>query len=1102
MKCSQCGSEIRSGQKFCSACGYAVSLVCPHCGASYEEGDAYCATCGKKLNTDVQPDSTQIINNLPIQPVRTAQASTGVRKHLTILFTDIKGSTHLTEDLDPEEARNLLLPAVEEMLAAVYRYNGTVIHTAGDGLSAIFGAPKALENHALHACLAAITMRKNVKKINSAISIRVGLHSGEVVLDTVGNATSHLEYDIVGPAVNLAARMEQTAEPNSIQITKSVLNLVEKNVNVDPETLIQVKGFKDPVPTYKLKTVKNINKLFAKTNREKVMPLIGRAEEMAKLNRIMEQVGQKNGVVVSISGQPGIGKSRFVYEFLQTETAKKCTRIEISGFSHTSNITLFPILRLFVKLMEIEDDDSNEMLITKIDPYIKNISLPYALNATLSLLQRPITDMNWNKLPAELKQKYTFEIGIRILLNEAINTTCILLVEDMHWVDSETEAFLNLLMTKLDNVPILLLITFRPEYQAHWLNKINHMNIILNELQQDQEKILLDNLLGNDISLTDIKLKLLNECKGNPFFIQEIIKDLVSRKILIGEPKNYSVNVTELVGVVTLPESIFSVIQTQISILPEQQKKILEVASIIGQRFTYELLSQLVEMSQKEIRKSLNELMDNNFINEIKTFPELEFSFNHSLFQETLYANLLKTVRKSIHQKIVTIMEKTYSTELPIDKLQVLANHAYFSEVWEKALYFCKMAAEKLYMLNSSNLSAQLYNRSLIALEHLPKDKDNLKVTMDIYFDMHITLNRLGRIEENRLLLNKALEIVTAENDSVLMSVIYSFKTINALFLGETEQALEFALQSNDLAIKVDTYEAKLASHMAMSYSYLFLGEYSKAFKYADELLDSMPDKNYEPFRVPYGYLMYFYLTWSRAYTGNFLPIEAQEEQWSQICNLKEVSFHSYLILGAIGLYYFYKGNLEEAIDYLSRALTHAINLEIIITVPGFASALGWCYLQVNQYEKGQQHITWALNTARMLKFAFISSWSLGIICESLLFMGEYEKAKDLIGESLKIIEARKMKGQLPWLLRIASEIDMELPNPDYPAIKKQLEQALQMAHDLNMPAHVAHCHLALGKLYQRSGDKVGSTNEFNSALLRYQELDMPFWIQKVSSFI
>ena len=1098
MKCSQCGTNIRSGKNFCASCGHSVLTLCLCCGASCNRTDSFCDTCGNKINIgdDIQSVSTKS-EHVPQQIIQPAKNKfEGVRKHITILFTDIVGSTSMTVDLDPEEARNLLIPVIQEMLNAVYRYDGTVIHTAGDGLTAIFGAPKSLENHALHACLAAITMKTKVQETNDAITIRVGMNSGEVVLDMVGDS-KHLEYDIIGSAVNLAARMEQTAKPNCIQMTKEVLKLVENNVSVETLEPIQVKGFKYPIAAFKLKSINNINKLFTVINCHDAAPLINREDEMAKLNQMLEQAKRHKGTVVSLVGEAGLGKSRLVYEFLHSNAAKKCNQIETSGFSHTLNINLFPIVNIFQKLMEIESSNSIDEVKTKIDPFIRTISLPYAMNATLAMLQLSVKDSNWNNLSPEMKRRYTFEVGIRILLNQSINNTCILLIEDMHWADSETEAFINLLMAKMNDVAMLLLLTSRPEYQAHWSNKINNANIILSSLQKDSEEIMLDHLLGNDPSLTDIKIKLLSECSGNPFFIEEMIKNLVSQNILIGEPKHYHVNVRKLISILELPESIFSVLQAQINNLPEQQRKILQVASIIGQRFTYDLLSQVSDMSHEDLRKSLNELLDNKYIYNLNTFPEPEFSFKHALIQEVLNANLLKTVRKSIHQKIVIIMEKTFSTRSHIDKLQILANHAYQSEVWDKALYYCKMAAEKLFLLNSLNLSTKLYNKSLLAAEHLPQDKNNINIIVNIYVDMHLILNRMGRFEENRLLLNKAMEIVTSEKDSLLMTIFYSFKSVNCLFFGETIQALELAKLSYDLAVKVDKLDAKLTSLLAMSYSHLFLGEYAKAFKFADELLNSLSDINYEPYRMPYGYLISFYLIWNRAFTGDFLPIESQNEKLLQTCNLEEISFHSYLILGAIGLYYFYKGQLEEAIDYLSRALTYAINLETIISIPTFASALGCAYLELNQQEEGQQYINQAINTGRKLKFAFYSACSLGSMCEGLLLLGEYEKAKDLIQESFKIIEARQMKGHKAWLLRIEAEIDMQLSNPDYFAIKKQLEVALQMAQDLDMLAHVAHCRLALGKLYQRSGDKIAAKNEFNIALIGYQTLGMSFWLQK-----
>ena len=1065
-------------------------------------GAQFCDQCGSPLSAEKKTSPTAS-QTTPLQPSATAQNSTeSLRKHATVLFADIKGSTALIEGLDPEEARSILQPALKKMLNAVYRYNGTIIHTAGDGIVAIFGAPQALEDHALRACFAALAMLTETKSISEAILIRVGLHSGEVLLEIISDQ-QHLEYDITGPVVNLAARMEQTAKPGTIQMTRDTLQLVEHYAQAAPLGHIQVKGFQQPIDAYELKAIQEKKSLYTIKKRPVSIPFVGRDNELKLLETLLEQVKLNKGKIVSICAEPGQGKSRLVYEFIHSEPVKTCQYLVSGGFSHTSTIPLLPVFNLFRYLFQVSMGDTTDQIKNKVAPYISSMNSPNTINAVFSLLGITTDDPSWSQLAPQHKYKLTFEVGIKILCQLASQRPLLLLMEDMHWVDNETEAFLDLLIAAIDRSPILLLITDRPEYHDQWLNRSNYQQIKLMPLQTDSKEIILDYLLGHDASLIEIKRKLLAECAGNPFFMEEMIKSLISDKILIGEPQNYRLDSSQSVSNIHLPETIFAVLQTQIDKLTDAQKNVLQVASVIGERFTYSLIAQLVELDEKELRQALNALCNNQYIYERQIYPETEFSFKHGLIQEVAYHGLLKTMRRTLHLKIMTLLEPGV-TDKKIDYMELVAHHAYLAEDWEKAFYYCKQAAEKSFLMLALKSALQFYDRALISAEHLKKNPPPIESLVFIHSEICQIVLRFGQFEKQIPHLEELMKLATASHDDALKSEVHSWYCFHYLGAKNAKIALKHAEQSYNIAKRTQDLDAILCGQDALMHSYLFLGQYTKQNTIGDELLTTTPNLGYYPriHRIPFGYLTLFYTALSCAHLGDFAAIERKKSLLTTV-DISQSSIIAVLALGVLGLTPMFKSeeNNEQSIKNLSQAVAYSVDFDIMIYVPLFASWLGCILLRSQDLIEGEKYITLAVDIAKKIQFNFTAKLALGSLCEGLLLLGNYEKAKALTDESLIIAEEAALDGQKAWLLTISAEIDLCLPQPNWDTIKKKLDNSLQLTTQLNMLPHSGHGHFAKAKYYQGMGDTVESKKSLDTAMAIYQQLGMTYWIKQCEEF-
>lgn len=1100
IKCLNCSASIKSDQKFCEFCGTPTNQ-CPNCANFCAAEALYCDKCGQNLS--LQESLTPETSQPKEGAAKLSESLEEMRKHITVMFVDVKDSTALIQNLDPEEARNLLSPILKNIKDAVYQYDGTIVHTLGDGIVAMFGAPKTQEDHALRACLAALRMQSVTESINKSIQIRVGLNSGEVLLEVVGKY--HQEYDIAGPVVNLASRMEQTARPGSIQITKSTYVLVENYIVAKSLGSVEIKGFRNAIHVYELAAIKGNKMLFELKDRPTFSRFIGRDKEINALTNLLAEVKKCKSKIVNIVGQTGIGKSRLCYEFIHNDTTRGCTILITGGLTHTKSIYLAPIINLFQELINIEEfninQDENEIE-DILKPLVKHIDFPYALSAALALLDITPKDEKWAQLAPVLKHKYIFQVGLEILSNASKHNTIILVIEDLHWIDSASEEFLNFLFSNLVNAPIFFVMTSRTEFKDNWSAYSHYNKLILKSLSSDNQKILLTELLGTDVSLKPIMEKILYGSDGNPYFMEEMIKLLIADEIIIHTNSHYQINPSALVNKVELPETIYNILQAQIDLLSPLQKNVLQASSVIGEQFAYHLIPQIINISQKELRQTINELIDEQYIYEVSLYPEPIFSFKNAMVQEVFYTNLLISQRKLLHSKLFAFFENSYKDPGPT-QIQTIAYHAYLSENWDKAFFYKVKAARNTFLMNALKLALHLFKQALSAAVHIERSPINTEKVIIVHMGIaHIYL-LLGQFEKQESHIAKALELAFSSKNIVFQSVLYGFKAIFYLGVRNVNESLEFANYAHELAKKSNSFDALVLSLNALQHVYLYTGQYKKLFEVCHKLIQSLPTLNYLPNleKIPIGHLAHIILFWVSGQAGKTIS-KSMQENWLKSINIHQVSVSSHLVNSGFGIYLYLKGDYVEAINYLKRGLNCSIELENILSLPLLYSILGCIYLRQNKLKKGKQCIQQAISIGKSINFAFLTGLGLNFVCEGSFLLGDYQKTKELLTLAFNICEERQLLATKSILFRINAEVDLKLPNPDYLAIEKQLKQALQMTKKRGLLAEVAHCHFALAKFYQHIEDDVHFKKELEYSLNSYKEFNMPYWISQCEELL
>ena len=631
----------------------------------------------------------------------TRSALEGERKQVTVLFADLKGSTELIRDLDPEAAQTLLDPALQRMMDAVHRFEGTVNQVLGDGIMALFGAPVAHEDHAVRACYAGLAMQAAMRRYAEEVrrshglemQMRVGLNSGEVVVRAIGNDL-HMDYSAVGQTTHLAARMEQLATPGSIRLTAATLRLAEGLVQVNALGRFPVRGLPEPVEVFELVGASAVRRRLQAAAARGLTRFVGRQQELVALQQALEQAGAGHGQIVAVVGEAGVGKSRLVYEFVHSHHTQGWSVLESASVSYGKATPYFPVLDLLKRYSHIEDHDDTRTIRAKLTGQVLTLdaALQDVIPALLSLLDALPDDSPFRQLDPAQRRQRTLTALKRVLLRESQVQPLLLVCEDLHWIDTETQALLDSLVESLPSAQILLLVNYRPEYQHGWGSKTYYTQLRLDPLPPLSADEFLHALLGDDASLQPLIPLLIARTEGNPFFLEESVRTLVETGVLQGERGAYHLG--QALPTIQVPATVQAVLAARIDRLPPEEKGLLQTAAVIGHEVPLPLLQAIADMPEEVLHRSLAHVQATEFLYETRLFPECAYTFKHALTHEVAYGSLLHERRRALHARIVEALEALAGDRVA-EQVERLAHHALRGEVWDKALTYCRQAGRR-----------------------------------------------------------------------------------------------------------------------------------------------------------------------------------------------------------------------------------------------------------------------------------------------------------------------------------------------------------------------------------------------------------------------
>ena len=1035
----------------------------------------------------------------------------GERKQVTVLFADLKGSMELLADRDPEEARRLLDPVLERMMEAVHRYEGTVNQVMGDGIMALFGAPLAHEDHAVRACYAALAMQTAVKHYATEVQrshgvpvqIRVGLNAGEVVVRAIGSDL-HMDYTAVGQTTHLAARMEQMALPGSILLTQAVLSLAEGYVQVMPLGPMPVKGVAAPVEVCELVGASGLRRRLQATAARGLTRFVGRETELAALVQALARAGAGHGQVVAVVGEAGVGKSRLAYEFLSSHHTQGWRVLESASVSYGKATPYYPVTDLLKRYCHLEERDDARTVRARVTGQVLTLdeALQDTLPALLSLLEVLPEESPFRSLDAPQRRQRTLLALKRVLLGESQAQPLLLVVEDLHWMDDETQALLASLVESLPTARLLLLVTYRPEYQHGWGSKTYYTQLRLDPLPAVSADALLHALLGDDVSLTPLTPLLIARTEGNPFFLEESVRTLVETGVLVGAPGAYQLGTP--LDTLPVPATVQAVLAARIDRLPTEAKHLLQTAAVIGTEVPGPLLQVIAEQPEDVLSCELALLQAAELLYETRLFPERAYTFKHALTHEVAYSGLLQERRRGLHVRIVATLEALAGDRVT-EQVERLAHHALRGEVWDKALLYFRQAGEKAEARSAYREAVACHEAALDALQRLPESRQTRALAIDLRFKLRHALTPLGEFARGFAYLREAATLAEALDDPQRLGWVAALMAFYFALMGDPDHAMTSSQRALAIAAAHEMAALQDEATTHLGHAYYTLGEYRHALEILRPRVvrldgDGLRARSRAGSLDPVFARTVFVLCLTEV--GAFHEGRARGDEGIQRAEAVQHAFSCLLAYWGGGLVALGQGDLHHATPLLERGLGLCQAATLPALLPIFVSALSYAYALAGRSLEArevldQARATMASGQERVSAFQAVVSVWLGHAC---LLTGRRDDAYALATQAHALSQAHQGRGHEAWALHLLGDVAMHHQPPESEPVAVHYRQALALAEELGMRPLQAHCHRGLGTLYATTGQREQARAALSTAIEMYRAMEMTFWLPETEA--
>ncbi|SCU76933.1 Adenylate/guanylate cyclase [Cupriavidus necator] len=1064
MRCIRCGFDNPRGGKFCEQCGQRLAQICLQCG--YESGPTarFCGACGVPLEasalTSAAADMAAPIAPAPAlytpphlaERILAEQAAmeargdaAGERKTITALFADMAGSTAMIQDLDPEEAdpeeaRGLIDPVVALMMEAVHHYEGYVAKSLGDGILALFGAPIAHEDHPLRALYAAMRMQESMRRhgdkirlaLGVPLQIRVGIHTGEVVVRAIRKDDLRTDYDPVGHTMHIASRMESVATPSSIVVSEATHRLTDGYFEFKALGATQVKGIRDPLAVYEVAGLGSLRTRLQVAAHRGLARFVGRQSELEGLDEALAATRAGNGQVIAVVGEAGVGKSRLFHEFKE-RSRQGCMVLETFSVSHGKAFPHLPLIDLLRNYFQIAAQDDERLYREKVTGRVLALDrtleghLPYLLY--LLGISEPASALQTMDLA--LRRQRTFDAIAGLLVRESQAQPLIVMFEDLQWLDSETEAFLHTLIERVTATRILLLVNYRPGYSQDWNGKPYYKLLHLEPLGQADAQGLLTALLGDNQALVPLKQLILEKTEGNPFFMEEVVKTLADENVLLGEPGSFRASQAPLS--LHIPTTVQGVLASRIDRLPIAQKELLQSLAIVGKEFPLSLVQHVTALPQETLHTLLGQLQAGDFIYERPAFPEVEFAFKHALTQEVAANSLLGGQRSALHERTALAIETLFAARLDL-YCSELAHHYSKSGNTRKAIQYLRLAGRQALQQSAQHDAIRHLGAALELLQTLPPTPELAREELDLLLTLGPAwiAARGHSSPEVEATYRRAVALCERAGAAPELFSAQSGLWSSYLLRGRLRKARFFAARLLSLAQETQEPEHLAEANRILGVTLLRLGEIRMARTHMEQALNLHCSG-----RQPYGHLqavvrspgahMRSTLGWILWYLG--LPDQSRSQCEEALNLAREASDPFGLALSLVFAAHLYqrRGEVQRSLEYADAAIAVAAERGFPLYLAWGTMLRGWALARQGSHEEGIEQIHQGLGAHRAARSALGRPSFLALLAEAHGCAGQQETALGVLNDALARVRRSGERFDEPTLLRLKGVLLLQM---------------------------------------------------------------------------
>ncbi len=1093
MKCPNCSFENPPEMNFCGKCGTPLVRECPKCSHKNPPDFKICEKCGERLDIDIELPSYANRSPRDYTPpflaekvLKIRSSLEGERKLVSVLFADVAGFTSIAEKLDPEDVHEIMDGCFEILGQEIHSAGGTINQYTGDGVMALFGAPVAHEDHIRRACYAALQVQKRLKDYASDLEkayginfeMRIGIHTGPVVVGAIGD-NLRLDYTAVGDTTNLAARLQSLAKPGSILVSERVWKGAKQEFIFKEAGQLEVKGKKVPVQAYIL-----IDQLESSSYEEglfKATPLIDRKQELKLLKQCFREAVKQGPIIVSITGEAGIGKSKILHTFKQSLKSETVRIFRGHCRPYGSAIAFHPLATMFRNYFNLSNRDNLEKLRKQIIDQLDDKSFYPKLVELLELIEDIRSQTKGSEIVVQGKKRILFRKVKDILLTVCKKTPIILSLDDMQWVDASTREFLAFLLQTTKSAPMLIVCTGRPSSE-HWCPVKPHYEIKVKPLSEKDSSTLLSKVLGTNRLDPAIKDKIIANAGGNTLFLVEVAETLNRQGLVVCDEKKCTLRLP--VEEVNIPDTIHGVLAARLDSLPEHLKWTVQLASIIGTVFSREVLRALIGKAE-DLDQALVELEQEGIIERLSPKKGRRYKFRHLMMREVAYQGLLRKDRKRYHRIVAETLERLYQDNLQL-YFAHLSYHYYHAEEWEKAFLYTMEAGQQARKSYACHEALTCFNRALEVLERgsFPEKESKAVQIYEWQGRLHFCLGqmqealssfksmlsrasdigdkeaqaealfRLGwayfythHPRSAQKYLKKAMEISYAENIKETLRKASSFLGYVYAVLGKLKQAKPILLESAAVGKTIGDPEGRAWATAYLLQYYNWIGDFNKALILSLEL-EELNEEIKSPF---FNILLHFRQGLIFGALG--LIDEAKEKLLSGLeqLDIGDDKFWRPRFLNTLGWVHAEADEVDKALELNKKALVEALSVgQDPETVQNAQINVGENYLKMQDFTSAQEileksweevkkpglfYTHWRYKTRLLINLADLYGKT-----------GQQEKATYFLRKSLELIKKTEAKRHYARALLVKGRL---LKDTSRSRARAALEEALSLTKEM-----------------------------------------------------